>query len=162
MKNRGKSILFGLLFMVVNLVMVFIFGQITELTCTKPESNLVKCTAERQLLGIVTVSTREFVGVNAAGLDSSCDEDGCTYRVILTTNKGQEPLTGYYSSGQNGKLKIVEGINDYAGTQKQTEPLNLQESSGLWAALMSFGFSLFGLYLIIVKGIFAPGGEETN
>ncbi len=162
MKNRGKPILFGLLFMVFNLVMVFIFGQITELTCSKSESNIVTCNAARNLLGILSISTRQFTDISNASVVSSCDDEGCTYRIVFATSKGSEPMTNYFSSGETKKVKIAREINDYIGSTSQTEELKLQDNSGLWAALMSFGFSLFGLYLIIVKGIFGPKSDQTT
>jgi hypothetical protein len=158
-KNRVKAIMFGLLFMLINLVMVYIFGQITDLTCTKSEGNVTQCIAERSLLGVISISTREFVDVNDARIESNCDDEGCTYRVILTTTNGQQPLTNAYTSGESGKARLVNDINDYIDSPDRTEVLNMRDSGSLWAALMSFGLSLFGLYLIIVRGLFAPVGD---
>ena len=158
-KNCFKTILFGLLFMIISLVSIYIFGQVTHLTCNKDQNNAVQCEAEKKLIDIVSLSKRKFSNVTNAAVESSCDDDGCSYRVLLMTSEGQEPLTVYYSSGESAKQNMADQINVYAKSTGISEELTMQDNSGLWASLMSFAFMLVGLYLIIVRGIFAPAQE---
>jgi len=155
MKDRMKTILFGLGFVVLGMVFVFVFGQITEFRCEKPKVNVTQCTLDRKFLGILSVSQKEFADVNDAWVESSCDDDGCTYRVALLTSEGQQPMTGYYSSGESAKANMAREINNYIGSEDDA-PIFLTEKSGLFFALFALVFVFIGLYLIIIKGIVQP------
>jgi hypothetical protein len=159
MKNRTKNILYGVLIIIVGLVFVYIFGKVTDMTCSHPEPAVTRCVVEEQLLGVMTVSQKTFSDVNNAKVQSNCDDDGCTYRVALTTTSGQEPLTGYYTSGLPAKENTASQINSYISTGSEEE-LVINENSGLFAALFSSAFVLLGLYMIIVKGIFNPAESK--
>ena len=156
MTSRAQMILFGLLFMAVGAVMVFLFGQTTELRCSKPETRVTTCELKRKLLGLVTISTKELQDVNNAFLDESCDDDGCTYRVVLLAGTNKVPMTGYYSSGWKAKREKADQITQYVRLESE-EPLLVKEQSGMFGALFSFAFVLVGLYVVIVKGLFNPG-----
>ena len=156
MGDRAKSILFGLVFMVIGLVFVFVFGQISELQCEKPQLYVTQCFLELKFLGIFPVSTRTFLDVNDAWVETSCDDDGCSYRVMLLTSDGQQPLTNYYSSGYDAQEDMAWEINNYIQSEEDV-PLFMTEKSGLFFALFASVFVLVGLYFIIVKGLIAPG-----
>ena len=157
MKNCGKAILIGLAFVGMGLVFVFVFGQITELSCEKPKVNVTQCTLERKFLGILTVSTKEFSDINDAWVESSCDDEGCTYRVMLLTSMGQQPMTGYYSSGESVKVRMAREINQYIQSE-DFAPVFMSDKSGMFFALFALIFVLVGLYIIIMKGIIQPLG----
>jgi hypothetical protein len=90
-------------------------------------------------------------------VETSCDEDGCSYRVVLLTSNGQQPLTNYYSSDYSAREEMTWEINSYIQSEDNT-PLFLTEKSGLIPALFSLIFVLVGLYQTIVKGLIQPEG----
>ena len=160
MKTDIKSLLFGLVFMVMGLVFMFIFGQVTDLTCAKTPEGKTECTTEVKFLGVFTLSSNNFRDVYRADVEESCDDEGCSYRVVLTTIEGQQPLTSYYMSNWSGREKIAARINGYVGTASSREPLALQENSGLWASLFSLIFVLVGVYQMIVNGLIKPNQDS--
>jgi hypothetical protein len=109
-----------------------------------------------QFLGVFTLSTREFKDVYRADVEESCDDEGCNYRVLLTTLEGEQPLTSYYTSGWSGKEETATQINTFIRTSSNRGTLSLQENSGLWASLLSLVFVLVGVYQIIVQGLIKP------
>jgi hypothetical protein len=149
-KKTGKPIFLGVLFILISVVFIYIFGQVTKLTCNKPQPKVVRCVSEKQLFGFFTISTKVFEDVNRADVETSCDDEGCTYRVLLMTVDGQQPMTGYFSSGQGSKQNTAYQINTYIDSMESRETLKIQENSGLWAALLSFAFLLFGINRIII------------
>jgi hypothetical protein len=149
-KKPGKSIFLGILFILISLVFIYVFGQVTQLKCTKPQINVVRCASEKQLIGLFTISTKTFSDVKSADVQTKCDDEGCTHRVVLMTVEGQQPLTSFYSSGQSSKQNIADQINAYINSSNKRDNLNIQEKSGIWAALFSFAFFLFGMYRIII------------
>lgn len=159
MKTDTKSILIGLFFMVIGLVFMFIFGQVTDLSCTKNAAGRAECSTEVKFLGVFTLSSSAFKDVYRSEVEESCDDEGCNYRVILTTIEGQRPLTAYYTSDWSGKEKIAAEINDYIGASAGRESLSIQENSGLWASLLSLAFALIGLYQMIVNGLIKPNQD---
>lgn len=159
MKMDIKSLLFGLFFMVMGLVFMFIFGQVTDLTCAKTLGGKTECATEVKFLGVFMLSSNSFRDVYRADVEESCDAEGCSYRVVLTTIEGQQPLTSYYTSNWSGKEEIAVRINDYVGTTSNREPLTLQENSGLWASLLSWAFVLVGVYQMIVNGLIKPNQD---
>ncbi|HCU58067.1 MAG TPA: hypothetical protein DF984_07605 [Anaerolineaceae bacterium] len=154
-KDRVKSILFGLVFLIIGLVFMFVFGQISELRCEKPQLYVVQCSLEQKFLGVFPVSSKTFLDVNDAWVETSCDDDGCSYRVVLLTSDGQQPMTPYYSSGLGAREDMAWEINSYIQAEG-TAPLFLTEKSGLFFALFAMIFVLVGLYQMIVKGILQP------
>ncbi len=112
MKTAIKSLLFGLVFMVMGLVFMFIFGQVTDLTCAKTLEGKPECAMEVKFLGGFTLSSNEVRDVTRADVEESCDDEGCSYRVVLTTIEGQQPLTSYDTSDWSGKEEIAARIND--------------------------------------------------
>ncbi len=157
MKDRAKSILFGLVFLILGLVFMFVFGQVSELRCEKPQLYVVQCSLEQKFLGIFHVSAKSFLDVNDAWVETSCDDDGCSYRVVLLTSDGQQPMTNYYSSGLSDKEDMAWEINSYIQAEGNAS-LFLTEKSGLFPALFSMVFVLVGLYQMIVKGLLQPKG----
>ena len=159
MKTDLKSLIIGLVFMVMGLVFMFIFGQVTDLSCSKTPEGKTECATEVKFLGVFTLSSNHFWDVYRADVEESCDDEGCNYRVVLTTIEGQQPLTSYYTSNWSAKDRIAAQINDYVGMTADREPLTLQENSGLWASLFSLVFVLVGVYQMIVNGLIKPNQD---
>lgn len=142
--------------MVMGLVFMFIFGQVSDLSCTKNLNGRAACNMDVKFLGVFTLSTREFKDVYRADVEESCDEDGCNYRVLLTTIEGEQPLTSYYTSNWSGKEQTATQINDFIQSSTNRGTLSIQENSGLWASLLSLVFVLVGVYQIVVQGLIKP------
>lgn len=156
MKTDKKSILIGLMFMIIGIFFMFIFGQTTDLSCAKNDVGKTECTKTVKFLGVVPLSTGEFRDVYRAEVEESCDEDGCSYRVVLMTIDGQRPMTSYYTSDWSGKEQIAAQINTFIGATANRGPFFIQEQSGLWPSLFSMIFVLVGLYQLILKGLIQP------
>ncbi len=160
MKFDKKSILFGLIFMVMGIVFMFIFGQTTDLTCSKTDTGTTKCTTEVKFLGLISLSTNEFQDVYRAEVEESCDDEGCSYRVVLTTTDGERPLTSFYSSGWAGKDKMAGQINTFIGSNLNRGTLFIREQSGMWASLLAMVFLFVGLYQLVLKGLIQPNQAD--
>jgi hypothetical protein len=156
MKADPKSILFGLVFMVLGIFFMFIFGQVAELSCTKTAAGETECSKVVKFLGVIPLSSSEFRDVYRAEVEENCDDDGCSYRVVLTSIDGERPLTSYYSSGWDSKQELAGRINAFIGSNVSGGTLSIQENSGLWASLLSLVFLLVGLYQLILKGLIQP------
>jgi hypothetical protein len=89
-------------------------------------------------------------------VEESCDDEGCNYRVVLTTLEGEQPLTSYFTSSWTGKEKTATQINDFIQSSSNRGTLSIQENSGLWASLFSLVFVLVGIYQVIVQGLIKP------
>jgi len=159
MKADLKSILFGLVFIVLGIFFMFIFGQVTDLSCSKTAAGRTQCVKGVKFLGVIPLSSSEFRDVYRAEVEESCDDDGCSYRVVLTSMDGERPLTSYYTSGWDSKQELAGQINAFIGSNMNGGTLSLQESSGLWASLLSLIFLLVGLYQLILKGLIQPNQE---
>ena len=159
MKIDWKSILFGLVFVIMGIFFMFIFGQVTDLSCTKTETGKTECSTVVKFLGIFPLSSNEFHDVYRAEVEESCDDEGCSYRVMLTTIDGARPLTSYYTSGWDSKQEIAGQINAFIGSNATRGTLSLQEDSGLWASLLSMVFLLVGMYQLILNGLIQPNQE---
>ena len=159
MKADKKSILVGLVFMVLGIFFMFVFGQTTDLTCTKTETGQTECTKEVKFLSVLPMSTGEFRDVYRAEVEESCDDDGCSYRIVLTTIDGERPLTGYYTSDWSSKNEMAEQINTFIRSNNIRGELSVQEQSGLWASLFSLVFVLVGLYQLLLNGLIKPNQE---
>ena len=101
-------------------IFLFVFGQISQVNCTRPEPSLIQCARTTWLFGIIPYETTNFAEVAGAYVDESCD-DGCTYRVVFTTAEGDMPLTTYYSGGSSYKHDQVRQINGFLGDREQRE-----------------------------------------
>jgi hypothetical protein len=142
--------------MVMGLFFMFIFGQVTDLSCARNSDGRTACSTEVKFLGVFTLSTREFKDVYRADVQESCDDEGCNYRVLLTTLEGEQPLTSYYTSSWSGKEETAAQINNFIQDSSNRGILSIQENSGLWASLLSLVFVLSGLYQIVFQGLIKP------
>jgi hypothetical protein len=150
--RRIKGLLFGFIFVVAGATVMFFFARVSELECTHPEPSEVMCEKQVKWLGTVTVGKETIRDVRGASVDESCDEDGCTYRVMVRTGEGSMPLTGYYSSGYGVKARTAAQITEYVGRSTE-EPLQIREGSVLLGVLIGGIFVLAGLG-VALAGLF--------
>lgn len=142
--RRVGALIFGLIFVVAGLAFVFFLARVTELQCTHPEPTQVVCIREVKWLGIVPIGEKTMRDVRGASVDENCDEDGCTYRVIVRTGEGNVPLTDYYSSGYKAKQDTADQITAYAG-QSSEGTLDVSEGSVILGVLGGGIFIVAGL-----------------
>lgn len=147
---RLKSLLFGFVFAGMGTVAMIVFGQVSDLHCAYPEPSQLECIKEIKWLGLVPLGEENIDDVQRAWVDESCDSDGCTYRVVLTTGQGDLPLTSYYSSGERSKAETAAEINAFVA-QGEGETLEIRAGSGFLGGL--FG----GIFVVIGLGIAVAG-----
>ena len=156
MKADKNSNLIELFLSTIGDFFMFIFGQTTDLTCAKTEAGTTVCSKEVTFLGVIPLSSNDFREVYRAEVEESCDDEGCSYRIVLTTIDGTRPLTSVYTSNWLGKNEMAAQINTFIGSNNNRGELALQEKSGLWASLLSMVFLLVGLYQLLLKGLIQP------
>ena len=149
--DKIKSMLYGILIAGVGWVIIYVFGQVSMLQCARPESSQVVCVKQVTLLGLMPMREETIMDVQGAWIDESCDDDGCTYRVVLDTGQGDVPLTVYYSSGWRSKQETAAQINAYVGGGGGGE-LEVREGIGIVAALFGGIFMIVGAGVAIVRG----------
>ena len=148
------SILFGLAFIAAGVFSTFIFSQIGEISCTRPEPSALTCTQTMKLFGLVTVSEKQLPTLQGAHLSESCDEDGCSYRVDLETMGGTIPLVSYYTGGIGAYKQQTDKMNRINAFLADQEEIELVLGTGLSEQLLSF----LPLAFIVVGGfIFISG-----
>jgi hypothetical protein len=135
----------SVVFVGVGLLVLFFLGQNDTLRCTRTGGTQVHCTLTTTWMNISRLKEVTFSSLISANTEENCDEDGCTYRVMLVTSSGGLPLTNVYSSGYESKQKMVDQINSYLRTSDQRS-LEIESSSGLWIVLPVF-FILVGIGL---------------
>ena len=111
-----KSLL-ALVFFGAGLLLSFLLGKIFTLSCHRAD-NADRCVLRVTWLGLTTIKETHIEGLQAAQVEESCDEDGCTYRVVLVTTLQPLPLTDFYSSGESEKQILADKINDFAGNRE--------------------------------------------
>ena len=114
-----SGLIVGSIFFVLGAVFFVVFAQATSLDCARREPREIVCERESVLLGRVQMRQDSIRGLRGAWVDESCD-DGCTYRVVLTTDEGDVPLTGAYTSDQRTKVEITRAINGFVEGDART------------------------------------------
>ena len=146
--RRVVGLIFGLIFVVVGLAVLFFFARVAELECSRPEPSTVQCVREIKWLGVVSMSRETIHNVRGAEVDKSCDEDGCTYRIVLHTGQGNVPLTAYYSSGQRAKTETAAKITAYVA-QSTDEALEVREGNVILGSVTGVIFVVAGMAVAI-------------
>jgi hypothetical protein len=149
--KKIKSMLFGFLIAGIGWLVIVIFGQVSTLQCAHTETSQVACIKQVTLLGLMPIREEMVRDVRGAWVAESCDDDGCTYRVVLNTGEGDVPLTVYYSSGWRSKQETVTQINEYI-SRRGDEPLEIREGIGIVAALLGGILMIVGAGIAIVRG----------
>ena len=82
-------------------------------------------------MGLVKLTDRPLRQVHSAWVDESCDDDGCTYRVVLETDQGQLPMGTAYSSGSTSKQEQADQVNAFV-KDDSIRQVKIQAGGGLW------------------------------
>jgi hypothetical protein len=107
----------GIPFFLMGALFFVIFARVTTLECRRPEPREIICERRSELVGAVQMRRETIRGLSGAWVDESCD-DGCTYRVVLTTERGDVPLTNAYTSEQRKKIEIAEEVNLFVDSER--------------------------------------------
>lgn len=153
MKRPGCSgtlggVFVGLAFFGCGLLFFVVFGQSYTLRCTRPEPSQIRCTRDRLWLRVVSTGSEAVEGLSRAWVAESCDEDGCSYRVEMATEAGQQALTGYYSSGYEEKAVVASEINTFVADPRIPE-LEVRSDAGLFGFLLPLIFVVVGLGIAV-------------
>jgi hypothetical protein len=136
----------SIVFVGLGLLFSYIMGIVTTLECSRPESGQV-CNLERSWMGLVKLTDRPLRQVQSAWVEENCDDDGCTYRVVLETDQGQLPLGTAYSSGSSSKQEQADQVNAFVKNSSISQ-VNVQAGGGLWMVIPL-------IFLVIGVGIVA-------
>jgi hypothetical protein len=149
MKHLLTSIFWGCLISAIGFLTLYLFGQVVLLDCSRAPGRPVTCMKESRFLGVLTVGEEGLGEVTGAYVEEDCDDDGCTYRVVLNTSRGSKPLTMYRSSGYRDKQSVADQINAFIGSRTE-DTLHIQVNSGF------VGF-LLPLILIVAGPVLTVG-----
>ncbi len=153
-------LILAFVFVAVGLGTAYLLGQVHSLSCQRIGERQ-NCRIDVSWMGVLPLRHQILSPLQGAWVDESCDEDGCTYRVVLRTGSGDIPLGVGYSSGLKSKEDMVETIQTFVKNPSQPE-LTVQTGGGLWMAF-PLVFFVVGLWLGIAPVIssFLPSHEET-
>ncbi|BAJ64561.1 MULTISPECIES: hypothetical protein [Anaerolinea] len=131
-------------FVAAGLGTAYLLGQVHTLTCERTAERQ-NCRIDVSWMGILPLRHQTLPRLEGAWVDESCDEDGCTYRVVLQTVSADFPLGVGYSSGKASKEEIVQKIQAFVKNPAQPV-LEVKTGGGLWI-LFPLVFLLTGFWL---------------
>ena len=123
-----SGLLFAALFLGMGLLFSFFTGNRVQLECIRAEAERVDCRILSRWYGLVPLAESQVENLQAASLEVYCDEDDCSYRILLATNRGGIPLTQYYSANRRPKEGAVQAIEEFLA-DPQAETLAVQAGS---------------------------------
>jgi hypothetical protein len=138
-----KSVL-ALAFFGVGLLLTFLLGQISTLSCDRVE-DADRCILSVKWLGLASLKETRIEGLLGAQVEESCDSDGCTYRVVLVTARQTLPLEVAYSSGKAEKTEITDQVNAFT-KDRTLRTLKVKAGGGLWLIIPCI-FLAVGIYM---------------
>jgi hypothetical protein len=149
-ESRGWFLpLFGGLFLITGIVVLFLLAQTRTIECTRLEPQLVQCDIETSFLGL-PLNMRRINGFQFAFVAESPGSDGEeTYQVVLTSLAGETPLTAYFSSGYEDKQGIADQLNGFVADQSP-EAITVRDRPGFFNYLFGLIFMGLGVLLIII------------
>ena len=149
-ESRGWFLpLFGGLFLITGIVVLFLLAQTRTIECTRLEPQLVQCDIETSFLGL-PLNMRRINGLQFAFVAESPGSDGEeTYQVVLTSLAGETPLTAYFSSGYEDKQGIADQLNGFVADQSP-EAITVRDRPGFFNYLFGLIFMGLGVLLIII------------
>lgn len=143
-QNEPPHLILAVVFVGVGLLFLYLLGQQTTLICTRTD-DLEQCTLRTSWLNLVQLNHRAVEGIRSAWVEEQCDDDGCTYRVVMRTEQGEIPLGQAFSSGKASKQKKADQINAFASQQRND--VKVSEGGGGWS-LIPVIFVILGIGLV--------------
>ncbi len=144
-KRGGNPI--GWVFVAGGLSFIVFLGQTSTLMCDRVESNRIDCQLTSAFLGIVLSETeiRQVQSAEVEVINPITWDDTYTYRVTLVSNRGNVPLTSWYTSGRHDKERMADRINAFIASPIQP---SLEIRTSAWLAyVIGVIFILVGLYI---------------
>lgn len=149
----------GFLLLGAGLLFMYWLGQVNTLTCRRELQSGMQCHLVTTWMELVELDDRPLAPLSAAYVDESCDEDGCTYRVLLSTARADLPLIDSYSSGITDKQLKVDQIQAFLTDANQTE-LKIKDGGGFFI-IIPVAFAGAGLWMCITSLIQLYFGKPT-
>lgn len=140
-----KSVL-ALIFVGVGLLISFLLGQVSTLTCNRVE-DADRCVLRVNWMGLSPLRETRIEGLQGAQVEESCDEDGCTYRVVLVTTRQTLPFETAYTSDKTDKEATAAQIDAFV-KDRQISTLEVSTGGGLWLIIPVI-FIALGIYMAI-------------
>jgi len=112
------SLLFAGLFIFMGVVFSFYTGNRIHLDCNRQPDQVVDCKIQARWYGLMTMSETTINGLTNASLDEHCDEEDCTYRLILDVSGSKTALTDYYSVQKSPKEEAIQQIQAFLNNPK--------------------------------------------
>lgn len=137
-------LILSVIFVGAGLFFLYLLGQQTTLICMRTDA-MEQCAMHTSWMNLVQLNSRTIEGIRSAWVEEQCDEDGCTYRVVMRTDQGEIPLGRAFSSGEAPKQQKAEQINAFAS--QQNHALKVSEGGGWWI-LLPLAFVIVGIGLI--------------
>lgn len=137
-------LILAVVFVGMGLFFTYLLGQRATLVCTRT-GTMEQCTLHTSWMSLVGLNHRPIEGIRSASVEENCDDDGCTYRVVMHTEQGEIPLGQAFSSGKASKQQKAEQINAFANQQRHE--LNISEGGGGWI-LIPLVFMILGVWQI--------------
>ena len=149
----------GFLLFSAGLLALYFLGQVNTLSCTRSVQVEIKCSLVTTWMDLTQLADKPLAPLSSAYLDESCDEDGCTYRVMLRTAREDLPLISSYSSGSIDKQIKVDQILAFLADRSQAS-LKISDGGGLFI-LIPLGFAGVGLWMCISSLVKLFTGKNT-
>lgn len=124
------STMVAIMLLLMGLLFAYLMGRVSHLNCVHTESAALRCSLRISWLNLFTIREDRLQELQNAFVQQNCDDDGCTYRVVLSTAAGNTPLTSAYSSGERAKEKTAQQINQFIADPAQPE-LKINAGGGL-------------------------------
>ena len=137
----------------LGLVIAWVTGQVSRLSCQWIETQHIDCRLQRHFLGFIPAGERELNKVSGVELREDCFDD-CTYWVEVSTEAGSVSLTRFGVYSRNRMAAEAQHVADFLNDsdRKTLEHVSPPAWLGFFA----------GLFLIVVGGVlgyFKYGGR---
>lgn len=143
LKGIIGSALVGTVFMVTGFVLLYYLGQFVELSCERTHVVQVSCVKTTRVLGVLRINVQTIEKLERAWIREKCDDDGCSYRVILRAARGNFPLSSFHLSDYSSNEKTANQINTFVNDL--TKPSFVINSNvGIMGIVFPLAFVLAG------------------
>jgi hypothetical protein len=120
----------AVLFVGIGLLTAFLLGKVSTFSCARAD-DADRCVLRQNWMGIAPLKETRIEDLQGAQVETSCDDDGCTYRVLILTARQNFPLIAAYSSGQQSKERMVDQINAFV-KDRSIPSLEVRDGGGFW------------------------------
>lgn len=135
----------AVMFFGAGMLFSYLLGQMNTLKCEREDrADDAACRLTTSWMNIRTLKERSIPRLDSAGIEEYCDDDGCTYRVVLFSGAGDIPLSSAFSSAENSHRITAEQINTFLQDANQ-QTLEV-ESGGGWLLAVPVIFAVLGLF----------------